>query len=124
MLNCVRKSIDMIKCFREVKDKEPKYFKKAMEICGCQLFVTGTRVDGEYCIVVTDEFQPEAIQTYLKRWGIETLFGCFKSRGFNLEETHMTDPTKISKLFAILVIAFTWAHIVGEWIHKKNPSTF
>ena len=107
--------------FRNVKDKEPKHLKKAIHICGCSLFVTGTRVDGEYCIVVTDTFQSDAIQTYLKRWGIETLFGCLKSRGFNLESTHMKDPDKISKLFAILTIAFTWAHIVGEWIHKKNP---
>lgn len=107
--------------FRGLKDKEPRHLKKAIEICGCRLFVTGTIVDGEYCIVVSNTFRPEAIQTYLRRWGIETLFGCFKSRGFFFEDTHMKDPDKISKLFAILTIAFTWTHIIGEWLNKKKP---
>lgn len=107
--------------FRGVKEKEPRHLKKNIEICGCLLFVTGTRVDGEYCIVVSDTFRPDAIGTYLKRWGIETLFGCFKSRGFNFEDTHLKDPEKISKLFSILAIAFTWVHLVGEWLNKKKP---
>ena len=107
--------------FRGLKDKEPRYLKKAIKICGSLLFVTGTIVDGEYCIVVSNTFRPDAIQTYLKRWGIETLFGCFKSRGFYFEDTHMKNPDKISTLFSILTIAFTWTHIVGEWLNKKNP---
>ncbi len=33
---------------------------------------------------------------------IETLFAALKTRGFNLEDTHMTDPERISKLTAVL----------------------
>ena len=29
---------------------------------------------------------------------IECLFGCFKGRGFNFEDTHITDKTRIKKM--------------------------
>jgi hypothetical protein len=46
---------------------------------------------------------------------IETLFGALKSRGFNLEDTHLKDPQRLSRLLALLALAFTWAFIVGQW---------
>ena len=52
---------------------------------------------------------------YKKRWGIETLFGALKSRGFNLEDTHLKEPERISRLLALLALAFTWAFVVGQW---------
>ncbi len=41
------------------------------------------------------------IDDYAQRWGIETLFGIFKSRGFNLEDTHLIDSERLSRLFAL-----------------------
>ncbi|MBK8537096.1 MAG: transposase [Candidatus Competibacteraceae bacterium] len=38
---------------------------------------------------------------YKERWQIETLFSGLKSRGFNLEETHVTDPERIKRLLII-----------------------
>jgi len=61
------------------------------------------------------------VEIYLKRWGIETLFGCLKSKGFNFEDTHMVDPEKISKLLSLLTIAFCWAHLTGEWLANIKP---
>ena len=51
----------------------------------------------------------EALAIYAQRWQIETLFAALKTRGFNLEDTHMTDPERISKLTAVLSITFCWA---------------
>jgi len=34
----------------------------------------------------------------IKRWQIETLFKAFKSSGFNIESTHVTDQKKLEKL--------------------------
>ena len=51
----------------------------------------------------------EALKLYRKRWGIERLFGHLKRKGFDLEATHMTCPRKLEKLFAIVVIAFTYS---------------
>lgn len=36
---------------------------------------------------------------------IETWFGIFKSRGFNLEDTHLQDSERLSRLLALLTIA-------------------
>ncbi len=49
------------------------------------------------------------------------LFGCLKSRGFRLEETHVTDPARLKKLLALLALAFCWAVIVGEWLVAQKP---
>jgi len=44
-----------------------------------------------------------------------------KTRGFNLEDTHMTNHERVSKLVAVLAIAFCWAHKVGDWLHEAKP---
>lgn len=107
--------------FRCLKEMRAISIKDPLEICGVRLFVTGTRVDGEYCIVVSDFSKANTIEIYLRRWAIETFFGCIKSRGFEMENTHMTDPERISKLLALIVIAFTWAHLVGEFLNEITP---
>ena len=71
--------------------------------------------DGEYLILVSAEFCEKPHEEYLKRWGIETLFAALKSRGFNLEGTHIQDPERLSRLLALLALAFTWAFVVGLW---------
>ena len=46
--------------------------------------------------------RPEgAILTYKKRWEIETAFRAMKSSGFNIEDTHMRDIERISRLLAV-----------------------
>ncbi len=56
----------------------------------------------------------DALAEYKLRWGIETMFGCLKSRGFELEETHLTDTDKISKLLMLLALALCLAILTGE----------
>ena len=62
-----------------------------------------------------------ALEDYKRRWGIEVLFAALKSRGFDLEQTHLVHIERIEKLFALLALAFTWAHLVGEWIAQTKP---
>jgi len=78
-------------------------------------------VDGELLIVATNELPDDAIKKYGLRWEIETLFGCLKGRGFNFEDTHITDRDRIKKIFVLLAIAFCWAHRTGEWQHEITP---
>jgi len=75
----------------------------------------------EPMIVVSNESFPDALDLYRWRWGIETLFGCLKSRGFCLEDTHMVEPAKIEKLIFVLAIAFCWAHKKGELQARYKP---
>ncbi len=63
---------------------------------------------------------------YRRRWEIETMFGCLKTRGFRMEETHIPDPDKIEKVVFVLAIAFCWAYRMGNiqdhiqrWVLRK-----
>jgi hypothetical protein len=83
---------------------------------GQQLFLSGCYLgSGEYLILVSSEYFAAPHQEYEKRWGIETLFAALKTRGFNLEDTRLQDPERLSKLLALLALAFTWAFVVGQW---------
>jgi hypothetical protein len=99
----------------------PIVLKNPYIVCGVSLFVSGMKVQGNQLIVVSDQAMAEPIKYYLKRWEIETLFACLKSRGFNFEETHLNKIERIDKLMALLTIVFCWVHIIGEWLHQKNP---
>ena len=72
-------------------------------------------------IVVSNKTFRNAIDLYLRRWEIETLFGCLKSRGFRMEDTHMTKPEKIEKLLFVLAIAFYWSYKVGVVKDAEKP---
>jgi transposase len=84
-------------------------------IWGHLLYVSIYQAKGakEPMIVVSNVESEDAIGLYRRRWEIETLFGCLKSRGFRMEDTHMTAPEKIEKLLFILAIAFCWSYKIG-----------
>lgn len=77
--------------------------------------------DGELLIIITPDPTSSAVSDYAQRWGIETLFGIFKTRGFCLESTHFTDAQRLSKLIALMSIALCWAVKTGEWLHQHQP---
>jgi hypothetical protein len=89
---------------------------------GHQLYIIGLKMaDGELLIIATQDQPETALADYKERWQIETLFSCLKTRGFCLESTHLIHAERLAKLFAFLAIAFSWAHIVGEWLHEIKP---
>ncbi len=64
---------------------------------GLELYLSGCRLkDGEYLILVSAGFHEKPHEEYRKRLGIETLFAALKSRGFNLEDTHIQDPERLA----------------------------
>ena len=77
--------------------------------------------EGEYVIVASSMETEEILRDYALRWKIENLFGCLKSRGFCLEETHITERERLEKMLALLTVAFCWACIAGEWLARANP---
>jgi len=52
---------------------------------------------------------PEPVNLYRKRWRIECGFACMKTKGFNLEDTHLVHKERIEKLLAIVAAAFLFA---------------
>ncbi|EDZ97188.1 transposase IS4 family protein [Limnospira maxima CS-328] len=92
-------------------------------VWGRQVYVIGSRLadSGELLILITNACPETALPDYARRWGIENLFGALKTRGFCLESTHFKDPERLSRLLALLSLAFTWAMKVGLWIHQGSP---
>jgi hypothetical protein len=107
--------------FRHLEVGEEQTLKRRKRINGELLYLVGLRLADDYLIVATDLKPQHGLHTYGLRWGIETLFGCLKSRGFNLEQTHVTDSDKLSRLLILLAIALIWAFTAGLWLHKKQP---
>jgi len=60
------------------------------------------------------------LEKYRERWQIETMFKAFKSSGFNLEETHLTDTGRLSKMIGVICVAFIWAYRAGIFRHENE----
>ncbi len=77
--------------------------------------------EDQFLILATWGVDPEeATALYEQRWEIETMFGALKSRGYNLEKTHLTEPDRVQRLIGLLALAFAWTHIVGERRAKRE----
>ena len=72
----------------------------------------------ELQVVVSFNKPENAMEIYKERWQIETAFRALKTSGFNIEDTHLTDIERIEKLFALVMVAFTWAYLVGDYLDK------
>lgn len=114
--NARRQRVQAWRLFCRTPINCPLVIPEARQMWGMELYLSGCRLkDGEYLILVSPEFCETPQEQYKRRWGIETLFGALKSRGFNLEDTHLKDPERLSRLLALLALAFTWAFVVGQW---------
>jgi hypothetical protein len=90
------------------------------ELFGIELKIMGKRINsGELLILATNAAELE-IEDYSKRWGIETMFLCLKSHGFNLEDTKMTENYKIDKLIALISLAYSWCLVTGKRFKNKD----
>ncbi len=79
------------------------------------------RADGELLILISNEPSSQMLAEYARRWQIETLFGCLKSRGFGLEETHLQDSERLKKLLGLLAIALCWSWLCGKQVCQMKP---
>ncbi|CDN10610.1 hypothetical protein RintRC_6338 [Richelia intracellularis] len=81
---------------------EIQILSKPRGIPGIWAFVVATRlVDGKLLVLITSRQPKQTLVDYAQRWKIETLFGCLKSRGFNLEATHIYCRDRLSKMIAL-----------------------
>ena len=60
-------------------------------------------------IVATNRNPRKAVNAYKGRWQIECLFAETKTRGFNMEDTRITNPAKLSLMLALVAIAMAWS---------------
>lgn len=76
--------------------------------------------DGDFLFLIGTLKEPKHLgQVYRKRWTIEVMFQSFKSRGFNIKNTHMKATYKLKKLVGLVAIAFVICNSLGIYKHKK-----
>ena len=111
------------KLLQTLKIGESYRLKRARKYAGVKVSVEVERGrdSQKSVIVISSEPSKEILLEYKVRWAIETLFQNLKSRGFEVEQTHLTAAEKIDKLFGVLALAVAWAIKTGEAENAKNP---
>ena len=78
---------------------------------GARLFLATNRTDFDAVVAL-----------YKQRWAAETAFGFLKSKGFDVETTHLRDAERILRLLSVLAIALLWGLLVGAYLHQQKPT--
>jgi len=112
--------------FNQLKINQFKFHENIVMVNNALCYISGSKVfdkngKPELQIIISFNNPQRANTLYKERWQIESAFKGLKSSGFNFEHTHLTDPDRVQKLFALVIIAFTWAYIVGIALDKIKP---
>ena len=108
-------------------NKDEFYAFGECEILGRRLHLGGkeaTKSKEPLMLVSNKPMDSNTVSIYQKRWEIETMFGAFKSKGFNLEESKISEGYKVEKLMALLSIAFVWSILAGEYRAIEEPIAY
>jgi len=85
--------------------------------------------DGPIYLVTNMVDVDAAFAVYRKRAHIETFFSDQKSRGFNMDTSHMSAPKRLTRLLIASCLAYLWLVYVGvcvlrdgwlERLHRKD----
>lgn len=105
--------------FNHLKVNQSHHYKGLVYIGDNLVYLSGVKTfvksENKYDILIIASFnkQDQAIINYKQRWQIETMFRAMKTSGFNIEDTHLTDLERISKLIALIAVAFVWVYRIG-----------
>ena len=110
------KSRNLWQLFELLKVGETRFLRRRYRISGEWLYLAGVMLEGDLLVVACDDKPRAGLRAYGLRWGVETFFGNSKTRGFHLEDTHITDASKLGLLLGLVSLATLWALRVGEYL--------
>lgn len=110
--------------FNNLNEREFRHHPKIVKINGILCYISGTKQLGkdgkiDFLILISFNKPEESLEYYKKRWQVETLFKAFKSSGFNIEDTHVTNQERLEKLFMIVMIALVWCYKIGDYVNEN-----
>lgn len=100
----------------QIADKKDVYLKDC-KIYGYNVNIAAQflETESEYLLLIGNNLPEKLLEDYKNYLGIEGFFSYLERLGFDFEHTHLADLNKISKLVAILTIAFLFAVKTGQW---------
>jgi Transposase DDE domain len=124
-INHQNKKITAFWWFNNLPLNTVRQIPKPVQLKGQWVYLSGMKLINkkgqlEFLIVATYQFDSQTMQIYAQRWSIECFFKAIKTAGFNIEITHLIDPKRLEKLFAIVAIAFSWIHLIGLYQNQQK----
>lgn len=112
--------------FMGLKINQFYYYPHIVKINNQLCYISGSKVldkhgNPELQLIIAFNKPESADDLYKDRWQIESAFKALKSSGFNIEDTHLTEMDRVEKLFALVLIAFTWAYKIGIKLNDLIP---
>ena len=112
--------------FNNLKVNQCAFYHKIVRVKGELCYLSASRIINkqntpELQIIVSFNKPDQAQALYKERWQIESAFKALKTSGFNIEDTHLTDIERISKLLALVLIAFAWVYRAGIYLDALKP---
>ena len=109
--------------FNRLKLNQFLHYNRIVEVNKQLCYISGSRVLNkkgivEFQIIISFNKPEKANELYKQRWQIESAFKALKSSGFNIEDTHLTELERVERLFALVIIAFTWSYKIGVELDK------
>jgi hypothetical protein len=108
--------------FRELNNGNYKAEQHIRRLLDNRVFVSAKRnMDRELIVLISNQFHKDPFALYSHRWHIECMFNKMKTKGFNLESTHITKANRIVTLFAIISLAYCYCCFIGELKNSIKP---
>jgi hypothetical protein len=75
------------------------FIDKPRPMTGVDSYLNALRLhDGKLLMIAASKPCERTLEAYARRWQIETLLAAFKGRGFNFEETRITNRLRLKRL--------------------------
>lgn len=105
--------------------KRQKALLDNIEIAGFRLSIALERVlnqagEADLLVILTNSFAFSGTRFYKQRWSIETFFESIKSRGFEMEKTHLKKGERFETLLVLVSVAFGLCQTVGLLAHRSG----
>ena len=124
------KRIKISALVKDLKNQKPRTWSN-IDLDGVPCALSLKRLsDKDLLAVVSFGLKPsdDPLETYRQRWAIELCFACMKTKGFDIESTHLRHDDRLEKMFAVVSMAAAAALAASKNDNKiqtgkrKNPT--
>jgi hypothetical protein len=118
------KKVSLAKLYNKLHSQQHKYKIERMirRIFGNRLYISARINDkNEFMFLVSNQYHDDPFALYARRWNIETMFGNFKTKSFDLESTHITNYQRLSNLFMLMAISYCYCSKIGYIANNIKP---